>query len=390
MAEGTKIPSICWSFPDEPGRPLFTGRSIIAVTADRAPGYIDTFMTQLVQLIPPDAFAGESDTLPEIGAAVIAYPADEIQRLIESNPDRLSGGVVDRERYLYPPRVMVLPPPNPLIPPLAAIGVRDGHKGRVPILVLDSGIDDTHPDFVNRGVIAVDFTGSGTTMDTEGHGTHCAGIACGPAVPYDGSDRYGVACESTVAVGKVTTDFKTSDGEILQGIRWARKHGIVVINISLGGNVRVNEAFSTPFEIVARRALNDGILIVAAAGNDYPEVEWPVQHPANCPSVMAVAGLDGNYQQWNESCASVNAGQYVDIAAPGYRIRSSYLNHSYATESGTSAACAFVSGVAALWADTPSAPRGQRLWCALTGSAQPVQNAGIAEVGAGIVQAPPL
>nr|MBC8218661.1 PKD domain-containing protein [Planctomycetota bacterium] len=86
---------------------------------------------------------------------------------------------------------------------------------------------------------------------------------------------------------------------------------------------------------------NAGILLVAAAGNDYG---GPVIYPAAYDSVIAVSATDSD----NNLADFSNVGAEIELAAPGVSIFSTYPNGGYATAGGTSMACPHVAGVAAL------------------------------------------
>ena len=156
--------------------------------------------------------------------------------------------------------------------------------------------------------------------------------------------------------------------------------------MSLGSSVPVGGTFKQAYEQAATAAMNAGTLIVAAAGNAY---NTPVNSPANCPSIMAVAAVDPNLQRASFSCIGINPnGGEVDIAGPGVAVYSSTkLPAKYATWQGTSMATPHVAGCAALWAQNTGV-RGRQLWNRLTSTARniglPAQHA-----GAGLVQAPP-
>src|SRR4029453_4664466 len=123
-------------------------------------------------------------------------------------------------------------------------------------------------------------------------------------------------------------------------------------SMSLGAPVRVGQTFSQVFEQAAVRALAAGTLIIAAAGNESPPPQdiQPVGHPANCPSIMAVAAIDKNFQIAWFSCGGLNPqGGQVDIAGPGVDVRSSWPRPTlYRTINGTSMATPHVAGIAAL------------------------------------------
>jgi subtilisin len=113
-----------------------------------------------------------------------------------------------------------------------------------------------------------------------------------------------------------------------------------------------------------------------------------VGHPANCPSIMAVAALDQRLDVAWFSCAGLNPrGGQVDIAAPGVDIYSSWPSTLYNTISGTSMATPHVAGIAALIAEADSSARGHALWTRLIQAADRL-NQPARDVGAGLVQAP--
>ncbi len=259
------------------------------------------------------------------------------------------------------------------------------------IAVLDTGLDLSHPDFAGRDIVSQSFVEGQTVQDGNGHGTHCAGIAAGPAAP-GAQSRYGVAGEAELYVGKVLGDEGSgSDGGILEGIDWAIEHGCHIVSMSLGSPVQPGQGYSAVFEAVGQRALAAGTLIVAAAGNEShrPESVAPVGHPANCPSILAVAAVDERLRVAPFSCAGLEGGGGdVDVSAPGVDILSAWSAPDlYNTISGTSMATPFVAGVAALHAQADPAARAARLGERLTQSAQALRDSA-RDVGAGLVRAP--
>lgn len=259
------------------------------------------------------------------------------------------------------------------------------------IAVLDTGLDLSHPDFSGRAIETRSFVEGQSVQDGNGHGTHCAGIAAGPAAPA-AQPRYGVAGEAELYVGKVLNDEGSGgDGGILEGIDWAVEHGCHIVSMSLGSPVEPGQGHSAVFEAVARRALAAGTLIVAAAGNEShrPESVAPVGHPANCPSILAVAAVDEALRVAPFSCGGLaGEGSEVDIAAPGVDVLSAWpapeLHHRI---SGTSMATPFVAGVAALHAQADPAARAARLGERLAQSAQALSDPA-RDVGAGLARAP--
>src|SRR4051794_2745837 len=153
------------------------------------------------------------------------------------------------------------------------------------VMVLDVGFFAQHPDFVKRHPPITVHSFTGKQFPDPGHGTRSVGLACGPLKPWKGR-RYGVAHKAEIFVGLVKDSSGIPDSAVLDGLEEAIKLQAAVVNLSFGATVDVDEQYSAAFEIVAQRALAAGVLVVAAAGNDQPNAEDPVNHPANCPSVL--------------------------------------------------------------------------------------------------------
>jgi subtilisin family serine protease len=276
---------------------------------------------------------------------------------------------------------------------LQATGIvetRFAGKG-VRIAVLDTGIDQQHPDFRGR-LASMSFKAfiqnqSESVDDVLGHGTHCVGTACGPRTPAT-MPRYGIATDAEIYIGKVLDDSGQGvDKSVLAGIDWAISQKCDVISMSLAAPVQRGAPFSVAYETIAQRALATGTLIIAAAGNGSDRLHGtiaPVYQPANSPSIMAVAAVDNAFSIAPFSCA----GPEIDIAGPGVNIYSSWpVPRSYNTISGTSMATPHVAGVAALWVEA-TGDRGAALRKRLIEAARPLMGGGASDVGAGLVQAP--
>lgn len=277
----------------------------------------------------------------------------------------------------------VIPPSFMFSNPYSGVGIK--------VAILDTGFDLQHPDFVGRPIIHQSFIAGQAVQDGHGHGTHCTGTACGPLNPVPTIERYGIAYNASIYIGKVLSNGGSgADGGILAGINWAIANGCAVISMSLGGVVN-GAGFSAVYENVAVNALNNGSLIIAAAGNESarPGIIKPVSHPANCPSIMAVGAVDSALNVASFSCGGLFPTYgAVDIAGPGVSVFSSTkMPTRYATWNGTSMATPHVAGIAALWAQA-SGLRGMNLWRKLTSTAKPLPAHPTRDVGAGLVQAP--
>ncbi len=266
------------------------------------------------------------------------------------------------------------------------------YQGRgIRVAILDTGLDLTHPDFAGRAVVSKSFAGELPVDDGNGHGTLCAGIACGPQQPAQ-APRYGVAPAADLYVARVLDDNADgTDGNVLAGIDWAVRNRCAIVSMSIGTPVAVGDAYPQVYEQAAARALDEGTLLIAPAGNSSqrPDSIAPVEHPANCPSILAVAAVDQGLAVAPFSNGGLNPdGGDVDLAAPGIAIASACPRPTlYQTGSGTSMAAPFVAGIAALIAEADRNARGAALRAALLRAFVPLP-ALARDVGAGLVQAP--
>lgn len=225
------------------------------------------------------------------------------------------------------------------------------------VAVLDTGLDVTHPEFVERVIAPANFSGAvqdTDVHDADGHGTHVSGI-----VGAEGNNDLGVA---GVAWGVPIMPIKVlndqgggSDFAILQGFLHAVRFRpspdtgarVRVINMSLGTSGGDVPAYWADAMDEARAA---GVIVVSAAGNEGRTV---VSSPANTPGMIAV-GSTGTYLAWESLSPFSNTGDRLDLTAPGENILStapqagSAIGTDYSTISGTSMASPYVAGVAAL------------------------------------------
>lgn len=249
----------------------------------------------------------------------------------------------------------------------------------IKVAVLDTGMDLGHPDFAGRfpnpAVTTRSFVGQ-PVQDLHSHGTHCIGTACGPKAPAGTTPRYGVAFRAQIFVGKVLSNSGGSvDGSVLAGMEWAIANRCEVISMSLGGQRPPVAAYTA----AGQRALNAGLLMIAAAGN----AASSTGAPANSPTIMSVSALNPNLTLW----AGSNRGK-VEIAGPGVDVFSSVPRPTrYGIKTGTSMATPHVAGCAALWAETSPSLRGMNLWRRLESSARALPLPPT-HVGRGLVQAP--
>ncbi len=244
----------------------------------------------------------------------------------------------------------------------------------VTVAVLDTGIDRTHPAFAAMGtrLISRDFTDdAGTALDTQGHGSHCAGTIFGGDV---NGTRIGIARNvSRALVGKVLPDDRPGDSAMLfKAMQWAAGENANIVSMSLGfdfpGMVAQLVDEGTPPAVATSNALvlftrnlrgfdrlmsffraSADMLVVAAAGNesDRPaNVRISASLPAAAEQVLVV-GAYGRKGKAYEIAPFSNVD--VTISAPGVDILSAGLGGGLVEMSGTSQACPHIAGLAALW-----------------------------------------
>ena len=220
----------------------------------------------------------------------------------------------------------------------------------VKVGILDTGIDEDHPDLIVHG--GVSFVPNVSSWDDDdGHGTHCAGIV---AARNNAAGVVGVAPDAELYAVKVLPPppGKGKMSWVISGMGWCARNGIRVASLSLGRSVAKGKApFSVAYQKAAERLQAAGCLVVAAAGNSGDYRNYWVWNPARCPGFMAVAAVDRNgergfFSSWGPP--SLGPLEGIEIAAPGVRVCSTFMNGGYATKSGTSMACPHVSGAAAL------------------------------------------
>ncbi|AVO43815.1 peptidase S8 [Phreatobacter cathodiphilus] len=204
---------------------------------------------------------------------------------------------------------------------------------QVPIAVIDSGVEATHPEMVGR--IAKSFDAIGGAFQPHEHGTGMAGAIVAHAQLTGVSPRANILAARAFAPGQSTGSSGTSF-HILKAMDWSIREGARVINMSFAG----------PRDPLMTRAIQvaagQRIAMVAAMGNEGPGA--PVSFPAADPNVIAVTATD----QAGRLFSAASRGNHVAVAAPGVEIILPAPRGGYQISSGTSVAAAHVSGIAAL------------------------------------------
>jgi len=232
------------------------------------------------------------------------------------------------------------------------------------VAVVDTGVDLTHPDLTSRlisGYNAIDE--SKPAADDVGHGTHVAGIIA--AAVNNNLGIAGVTWSNPIMPVKVLDNSGAGNAyNVAKGIIWATDHGAKVINMSLG-----NYAQADFLHDAIKYAYDRDVVLVAASGNDNTSNPG---YPAAYPEVVAVAATDSDFQRASFS----NYGNYIDVAAPGVNIASTYTNNQYASLSGTSMASPHVAALAALIRSANPALTNKQVMDILSSSANDLGAAG--------------
>ncbi|SFE91839.1 S8 family serine peptidase [Blastococcus tunisiensis] len=251
-------------------------------------------------------------------------------------------------------------------------------------------------------------------LDTNGHGTHMAGIIAGrddaAAAPYSGdsSNYVGMAPDARIVSIKVADALGHTDvSQAIAAIDWVVEHGddnglnVRVLNMSFGTD-GVQSYQLDPLAYAAEQAWHAGVVVVVAVGN---EGLGKVNNPATDPYVIAVGSnnANGTADTADDVVSSFsNNGDGTrnpDVLAPGERVVSLRSPNSYLDQtapgarqgeklfrgSGTSQAAAVVSGAAALLIDQRPEITPDEVKALLTGTAKSIPGATAAQQGAGLI-----
>jgi len=266
----------------------------------------------------------------------------------------------------------------------------EGYTGTdIVIAILDTGVDDNHESLDGKFVAGVDvsreYSIEGNPDDGNGHGSHCAGIAMGNggATDDDGDsepDYQGTAPDALLVDVKIGTEIGGNLGNaIVRGIEWCRDnkdgYDIRVLSISFG-STQGSDGQDATSRAANEAVLEDGLIIVAAAGNAGPNNDG-IPPPASADEVITVGSVDNNESipRGDDYIAdSSNRGPREDdgdedridelkpdLCAPGVSIMSvryseigqgnPNIQGEYVESSGTSMACPHITGIIALMLD---------------------------------------
>ncbi len=233
-----------------------------------------------------------------------------------------------------------------------------GLRGQgVKVAVVDTGIDETHPDFAGRIVATKSFV-SDSAHDDNGHGTHVAGTIAGSGAK-SGGKYVGVAPEASLYIAKVLrANGGGSMSTVMAGIEWAvLEQQVQIINLSLGGSGSCDgtDALSTLVDEAVRQA---GVVVCVAAGNEGPDSQT-IGSPGCARYVITIGAITDNDQmaRFSSRGPTADGRNKPDIVYPGVGIIApqaagtrlgTVIEAGYVASDGTSMATPHASGVAAL------------------------------------------
>jgi subtilisin len=238
---------------------------------------------------------------------------------------------------------------------------RGGPERPVRVAILDTGVDLNHRSLaplIGGGANVV--SPGAPPQDDNGHGTHVAGILAAatgcdptlrgapPAWARSGSIRiFPVKIFDHTGFGRIS--------DIVRAIEWCLAQGVDLINCSFG----TDSESTADLEAAIEAAHRQGVLVVAAAGNDGRKGE--VDYPGRFSSVVAVAAST----RGDRLAPFSSSGPQIDLLAPGAGVISTSPGGGYRRMSGTSMAAPHVTAAAALlrWLEPqlPTASLFQRL-----------------------------
>ncbi|WP_329444162.1 type VII secretion-associated serine protease mycosin [Streptomyces canus] len=225
----------------------------------------------------------------------------------------------------------------------------------VTVAVLDTGVENDHPDLVGNVLTGKDMIGFGAVRGQRPwarHGTAMAGIIAGHGHGVGNGDGVmGIAPEAKILPVRVILEDgdparsrarNTRGNALAEGIRWAADHGADVINLSLGDDSASAHPEAGEDDAV-QYALKKGAVVVASAGNGGEKGDH-ISYPAAYPGVIAATAVD----KFGTRASFSTRRWYATVAAPGDDVVIADPDHKYYEGWGTSAASAFVSGAVAL------------------------------------------
>ena len=233
------------------------------------------------------------------------------------------------------------------------------------VCIVDSGLDRSHGDLEGINLVGwMDFVnGKSNPYDDHGHGTSMVGILVGNGWIE------GMAPKVELLVAKaLQSNGSGDDSDVVAAIDWCVENNAHIISLSLGGAPGALPFFfqsGRDSGDAANDAIDKGIFVIAAAGNDGADDDGDVASPASETAVIAVGGVTSSGTIWSGSSVGDNNGRFFpllfprndphkkpEIVAPAHRVPVINNQGTWSLVDGTSAATVFVTGALALLLET--------------------------------------
>ncbi|MEY7850363.1 S8 family serine peptidase [Natrarchaeobius sp. A-rgal3] len=258
----------------------------------------------------------------------------------------------------------------------------------VTVAVVDTGIDDNHPDLEGSVVDRIDLTEgeASAERDEYGHGTHVAGVLAGSGEASDGR-HVGVAPGVDLVDVRVLREDGEGDADrIAAGIEYAVDEAdadVVLLSLDFGGTDEERIAESVAW------AVDSGAVVVTSAGNDgEPRT---IGTPGTEPEAITVGATDadGAVSTHSSQGPTLEGHLKPELVAPGEDVVGPSAGYdgsgddAYTTRTGTSFAAPKVAGVAALALAAEPTLSPAELEGRLTSTARPLEGANAYASGSG-------
>ena len=235
----------------------------------------------------------------------------------------------------------------------------------VTIGIVDTGVDIFHQEFDESSFVAWDDYINGKTAyyDDSDHGTSLAGLLVSKGSfqgLFSGINMQGIASNAEIIIVKSLSSSdcvygKANDSAIANGIQFCIDHDADIICLSLGKvPEKLQLAENSLTAAACMQALEEGIFLVAPAGNDGEYDDGDVAFPSSLESVIAVGAISksnavaGFSSKGRQYLDTQNPHKKPELLAPGMGIISTRTDGAYGELSGTSQATAYVAGILAL------------------------------------------
>jgi len=280
-----------------------------------------------------------SDEIPQIKVKIIQVPTHALEKIQTALSKHFAVEYVEKD-YLFEPEMIPNDPTYPSqyhLPTIQADAAWDITQGdaSIPIAILDSGVDPTHPDLAGKLQNGYNFYNDNddwTDTNNCGHGTKVAGAAA--AISNNGIGVAGVAWDNPIIPIKITdSNCYGYYSTMIKGIIYAADNGAKVANISY----RIYAG--DPLTDAAKYMHDKGGWVVAAGGNTGVFANY-----ADNPYIISVGATYSNDQATSFS----TYGPYIDFTAPGSGIYTTRNGGTYGASSGTSFSSPIVAGAIGL------------------------------------------